>query len=509
MNEPIQHDLQQGTAAWHQYRATKLNASDAPAMMGVSPYKKREQLLAERKTGYTPEVDAETQKRFDRGHQYEADIRPSIEAAYGIELYPVTLSRLVDGLDLSASFDGLTMDNGIVFEHKSLNDELRQAHARGELPEHYRYQLEQQLLVSGAKMAIFVASKGSMDDALIWDYEPDAETQSRLLAGWKRFQQDLETFEPPKTEAKPVGVAPESLPYLQIELSGAVVASNIVQFRDSAIQVFRGINKNLVTDDDFASADKTVKWCASVEEKLKAAKERAQAQMADVDAVFRAVDEIAAEARTVRLELEKLVKARKDEIRQSIIMVATKKYNDTYGKATEEFGFKPDATPPNFITAVKGLKTVVSVQAAVDTELRLAEIALETVCKRLAENKAWFDANHKDDKTLFPDLPTLLHKDAETCRALVFARIETRKAEEARRAAEKAIVEKAAEARAEEAQTVTVSTSASSAVASGGGSRAPKEDVIAAIVEQVSQLPKPKQLEVLNFAISLRQKAAA
>ena len=72
----ITHNLVQGSSAWHAYRATHDNASDAPTIMGCGSYKTREQLIAEYATGIRPEVDAATQRRFDAGHRFEALARP-------------------------------------------------------------------------------------------------------------------------------------------------------------------------------------------------------------------------------------------------------------------------------------------------------------------------------------------------------------------------------------------------------------------------------------------------
>ena len=102
----ITHTLIQGSAEWHAYRREHDNASDAPAMMGCSPYKTRNQLLHERHTGLTADVDAATQRRFDDGHRFEALARPLAEGIIGEDLYPVTGSSG----RLSASFHGLTMD---------------------------------------------------------------------------------------------------------------------------------------------------------------------------------------------------------------------------------------------------------------------------------------------------------------------------------------------------------------------------------------------------------------
>ena len=62
------HSLLQGSPEWLAYRSTHFNASDAPAMLGVSPYKTRTELLHELHTGLSPEIDAATQRRFDLGH---------------------------------------------------------------------------------------------------------------------------------------------------------------------------------------------------------------------------------------------------------------------------------------------------------------------------------------------------------------------------------------------------------------------------------------------------------
>ena len=146
----ITHNLVQGSEAWHAYRATHFNASDAPAMLGISPYKTRTQLLHELHTGLAPEVDAATQSRFDAGHAAEAAARPIAEQEVGEDLYPVVGS---EG-KLSASFDGLTMDGRIVWEHKLMNVDLADSLSRGIIPDSYRPQLEQQLMVSGADSTI-------------------------------------------------------------------------------------------------------------------------------------------------------------------------------------------------------------------------------------------------------------------------------------------------------------------------------------------------------------------
>ena len=78
----IQHELQQGSPEWHAHRATTWNASDAPAMMGVSQNTTRGELLRMYATGITKGVSDWVQKfLFDKGHDTEAKARAPMRAA--------------------------------------------------------------------------------------------------------------------------------------------------------------------------------------------------------------------------------------------------------------------------------------------------------------------------------------------------------------------------------------------------------------------------------------------
>jgi putative phage-type endonuclease len=199
-------DLIQGSPEWHAHRATHFNASDAPAMMGVSTYQTRTQLMTRLKTGITADVDEGTQRRFDDGHRFEALARPLAEAIIGEELYPVTAS---EG-KYSASFDGLTLMGDVAFEHKTLNDDLRAAfeemdhlplasqerEAAKSLHPMYRIQMEHQCMVSGADRVLFMATKWDGDELVAehhcW-YFADLALRGQIVAGWEQLAKDLKT----------------------------------------------------------------------------------------------------------------------------------------------------------------------------------------------------------------------------------------------------------------------------------------------------------------------------
>jgi len=445
----ITHDLTPNTPEWLAYRTGMFNASDAPAMMGCSPYKTRAQLLREMHTGLTGEVDAGTQRRFDDGHRFEALALPLVEPIVGESLYVVVGS---EGR-YSASFDGLTLAEDIAWEHKSLNDALRAilpADAVGgpevgaALPLLYRVQMEQHCLVSGAGRELFTASKWTDDGELVearhcW-YEPDAELRAEIIAGWQQFAADLAVYVlPAAAAAAPVGKAPDTLPALRIEVQGMVTASNLAEFKQTALAAIRSVNRDLKTDADFADADKAVKWCADVEARLKAAKEHALSQTASIDELFKALDDIAAESKAVRLDLDKLVKRRKDEVREHAVTVAAAELARHVRALNAELApmaLRP--VPADFAASIKGLRSIASMQDALDTTLAGAKILADGQARGIRANVAAFKAATGDDRALqalFADLGQLVHKAADDFAAVLDQRITKHRADEASREA--------------------------------------------------------------------------
>ena len=449
-------ELQQGTPEWHAFRAAHYTASDAPAMLGISPYKTRNELLREKKLGITPELDAATQARMAKGHEYEAQARPVAEVEIGEELYPA-VGVCAAHPKLAASFDGITMDGRVVWEHKTLNDTIRAAAAKGEIPEHHRAQLEHQLLVSGADKAIFCASNGTGEHISI-TYTSDPAMCKRILAGWRQFNQDLKTYEVPQEQVQAVGRTPESLPALRIEVTGQVTASNLSEFKAHALAVFAGINRNLVADQDFADAEQTVKWCGNVEERLQAAKQHALSQTASIDELFRAIDDISAEARRVRLDLDKLVKARKEAIRAEIVAAGQKALQEHVAALNARIGCPlMPAVHADFAGAIKGKRTIDSLRGAVDDTLAQAKIDANAIADRITINLRALD-EHKEHAGLFPDVGPLVLKQPDDLAAIIAKRIAEHEArEQARRQAEEeAKVRAAAEQARQQAEAAKV-----------------------------------------------------
>lgn len=436
----IIHDVQQGTPEWHALRLEHFTASEAPAMLGVSKYQSRSDLLQQKKIGLAPDVDAATQRLFDNGHATEALARPIVERLIGEDLYPVvgTLGNLL------ASMDGMTMLGDTLFEHKALNQSLIQQIAAGELEAHYWVQLEQQLYVSGAQRVIFVCSDGTEENLHLLEYRPVQGRIEQILAGWKQFEEDLAAFVPEAPAVpKPVGRTPETLPALRIEVTGMVTNSNLDAFKAHALDVIGAINRELVTDQDFADAEQAVKWCGEVEDKLKAAKQHALSQTESIDRLFSTLDDITAEARRTRLELDKLVKAMKETRRLEIKTSAETAFAAHIAAINKRLG-KVQLPPirADFAGVMKGKRTIATLQDAADTELARVKIEANATAEAIETNLASLRELAANHAYLFTDAQQLVLKDNEALVAIVKGRITDHEAEEQTKAEVRAEAER-------------------------------------------------------------------
>jgi predicted phage-related endonuclease len=439
MTERITHDLIQGSDEWAQFRLTKFGASEAAAMLGISTKAKRTELLHMKHTGNPKEFSDWVQKNIlDYGHEVEALARPIIEELIGQDLYPVTRSLGV----LSASCDGLTLDDEIAFEHKQWNEALAESVRNKVLPEEYQPQCQQIMLVAGAQKVIFVCSDGTRENMEYMEVYPDQAWFERIIAGWVQFEKDLAAYVPQVIEEKPIGHTPETLPALHIEISGVVKHSNLRDFKAHALAVFAGINRELTTDQHFADAEQTVKWCEDVESRLKAAKEHALSQTQSIDELFKTIDDISAEARRVRLDLDKLVTKRKTEVKDSIIAGGRKRFADHCAALIADLGLgdvRLEVATPDFVGAAKNKRTMASLHDAIDTALSNGKIAADAAARDLRAKLDWYKPHGETHGFLFRDLQTLIQKPSEDFRLAVTARIEQHKQAEAEKVVQAAV----------------------------------------------------------------------
>ena len=168
--------LHQNTPEWHRWRMQGIGASDAPVIMGETPFKTAKMLWA-LKTGRLREQPAGLAAR--RGRELEHFARQAYELQTGTQMEPLCLVH--QELEwMRASLDGLSFDGSTLLEIKcplSLSD--RVAAQQGAVPSQYHAQLQHQLEVSGAERAHYWSFSGT--EGVLIEIRPDREYAKRLL----------------------------------------------------------------------------------------------------------------------------------------------------------------------------------------------------------------------------------------------------------------------------------------------------------------------------------------
>lgn len=432
--------LIQGTPEWQAHRAKHLNASDAPAMMGVSPYVTRSELIKRLATGITPEVDQATQRIFDNGHRFEGLALPLAEEIVGDDM-----SNCV-GVNgkFSASFDGLNFDGDVAFEHKTLSKRLREAMFDGctgtDLPMDYAIQMEHQCMV-GDKIGrvLFMASEWTGDGALIEErhcwYTPNPELRAQIVAGWEQLEKDVAAYTPTaEPVVLPTAKVRDALPVLRIEARGEITASNLEDFKAVVLERINSVNTELATDQEFADADADGKWLRDVAGKMAQAIQMVRSNIQPVDAVLVVLEQLQDIATKKAIAVEKLVKTEKDVRKEKIVTEAQNELAVHIDAINKQLGAAYLQAPQGiFAPVIKGLKSISSMQDKVRAALAQAIGDANATALRLRTNRDHLKQDGSDWVTLFPDFGVVGTRPAEDFQALAALRIGQHKEAENKR----------------------------------------------------------------------------
>lgn len=207
---------------WLQWRHQGIGSSDAPAVMGASPWKTRYQLWEEKTAGKA--VESPANFAMQRGNELEPIARAKFAAAYELQLdftaepesFDPRLFHMEDLPFMRASLDGCSKDGKTIIEIKFVGAE---EFASEVVPEKYFWQIQHQFLVSGAETGFYVKINADKEIRFI-PVSPEPEKMDELLGECTVFWEHVISKKPP---------ALEKGDYKELRVKGAV--SRVARFK--------------------------------------------------------------------------------------------------------------------------------------------------------------------------------------------------------------------------------------------------------------------------------------
>lgn len=190
-------DFEQGSSEWLNWRKGLLTATDAPMLMGASPYATPYKGWL-RKTGQSPEQQENEAMR--RGKIDEPIAREWFNKEYGIEMEPCCIESQLYNF-IGSSLDGLSSCGRYILEIKSNGDQYHFGLNHG-LPDFHMMQMQHQLLSSDntAEMGFYLSwNKGNKT---VKEVYPDKEWLAGYLPKAREFWKMVIFNEPPMMSNK-------------------------------------------------------------------------------------------------------------------------------------------------------------------------------------------------------------------------------------------------------------------------------------------------------------------
>lgn len=196
-------DLTQNSPEWLEFRRNKIGASDAPIILGISPFKTPYQLYLDKVEGVRQEQNA----AMKRGQNMEAEARESFEKMYEmlymnkIKVVPyVVQSECYDWM--IASLDGIDIEKDVMVEIKCPGPKDHQLATEGKIPEHYIPQLQHQLFVTGYESMFYFSYRNGDGHPVLLEYKRDNEAMAKLIKEETKFIECIRSKTPPSLTDK-------------------------------------------------------------------------------------------------------------------------------------------------------------------------------------------------------------------------------------------------------------------------------------------------------------------
>ena len=184
--------INQNTTEWHELRKKHIGASDAPVIMGVSPWNTPYNLWQE-KLGLLPVKDNPYINQF---HEKEKIARNKFIEITGIQVSPlIVISN--EHKFMMASLDGISTLRNYIVEIKCPGIKDYECALKGQVPKKYYPQLQHQMIVCNLEKCFYFSYRNE-DEYKLLEINLDNDYKLALLREEYKFIDNLNSLTPPE-----------------------------------------------------------------------------------------------------------------------------------------------------------------------------------------------------------------------------------------------------------------------------------------------------------------------
>lgn len=195
-------DVAQNSKDWLTWRTGGIGASNAAAVLGISPWTSPFELwLQMTNTCKQPDFHPNAIKAMQRGTELEPVARALFEKSVGAAYPPITGEHDTYAF-IRASLDGYNAELNRLLEIKCPGKEDHGKALKGKIPDKYYPQLQQQFLVSGASSGIYYSWDGKSAEGVAIEVLPDIEYMAKLQDALIQFWGSVQMHMPPTPTPK-------------------------------------------------------------------------------------------------------------------------------------------------------------------------------------------------------------------------------------------------------------------------------------------------------------------
>jgi putative phage-type endonuclease len=176
--------VEQGSESWLEYRRSRIMATDASAILGLSPWVNTFDLWQQKLQMVAPTI---VNDKMRRGSELEPIAREEFNNKFLRNMIPMVVESS-EHFWAAASLDGYCNDTNEILEIKCPGYDTHQLAIQGEIRPYYMAQMQHQIFVTRANQCMYWSYNPDMSEKFVMiEVLPDYEYIEKMIEIEKKF----------------------------------------------------------------------------------------------------------------------------------------------------------------------------------------------------------------------------------------------------------------------------------------------------------------------------------